>query len=288
MDKKAARDVLVLCATLWVFGGGCGDSFTSSESASGGQAGGTGAAAGQSGSAGTGGDQDASAGSGGTGGAGGTAGSTGGTAGTGGIAGSAGAGAVAGGGGSGAVAGTGGSGATAGAAGASCPPFQGCAPRPDVPPPCDPCANEVCATLPYCCQSDWDAVCALRAQTVDECQCGGLLCDPASTGLPPDGSCIPSTAHCNPVQPGSQCPSQQCAIDADSGQIKFVCTAIGNLSACEDCNPSAGLHCGAKLSCVGGLCVRVCCTDEDCGSEAVCAPGLLPGSFDGIGICRRI
>ena len=250
--------------------GACGGSgFTSSgadastgDAATGGQAGSSG---GMGGSA-TGGAAGAEGGSGGTAQTGGTGASeTGGTGGT----------------------QNGGTGGT-GTGGTSCPDFDHCQPSSAPAPACGVCAQYVCEDLPHCCDEIWDWMCVLQAQTLGECQCKGLVCTSPTFPTPSAGACVPSSADCNPLKSGAPCGEQQCVVNADFGQLQFQCLPIGEVPACDPCNPPVGKHCDRGFSCVAGTCVRLCCTEQDCGPEGACAPSLLPGSHDGLGICRRL
>lgn len=215
-------------------------------------------------------------------------GGTGGTTESGGFAGTGGTTSTGGMGGAGGMGGTGGMGGSGqgGTGGAACPPFNGCAPADQLPPSCNLCAQHVCAKLPFCCQSGWDAQCALVAHTLGECQCSGLECS-AIVSQNPTGACVPTDAYCNPLRPSGTCSSGQCGLSVDLGQMQFACYPIGAQPPCSECNPTTSTNCEAGLSCIDGLCVRLCCEDEDCGANARCNPAILRGSTGGLGICTR-
>ena len=235
-------------------------------------------------------EADASTGDAGAGGQAGGSGGTGGSA-TGGVAGAQG--------GSGGTAQTGGTGASetggtggtqtggTGGTGTTCPGFDHCQPSSAPAPACGICAKYVCEDLPHCCDDIWDWMCVLEAQTLGECQCKGLVCTPPTFPMPSAGACVPDSSFCNPLIPGGPCGQQQCAVNADLGQLKYQCAPIGEVPACDPCNSTMGKSCGLGFSCVAGMCVRPCCSAQDCGPEGECAPSLLPGSNDGLGICRR-
>ncbi len=268
-----------MSALVGVSLGACGGgSFTSSEqeldagagdAGAGGQAGGTGGTGGSA----TGGDGGAEGGSGGTTQTGGTGASdTGGSGGmeTGGTGGT----------------GTGGTG-IGGTGGTGCPDFNHCQPSTAPAPACGPCTQYVCNDLPHCCDDIWDWTCALQAQTLGECQCKGLVCTSPTSPVPSAGTCVPDSSFCNPLMPSGPCGQQQCVVNADLGQLTYQCAPIGEVPGCDSCNPSMGRNCGQGFSCVAGTCVRPCCTQEDCVPDGVCDPSLLPGSNDGLGVCRR-
>ncbi len=268
---KAVLGSVLVGMSLGACGGG---SFTSSgsgadastgDAATGGQAGSSG---GMGGSA-TGGAAGAQGGSGGTAQTGGTGASeTGGTGGT-------------------QTGGTGGTG-TGGTGGSTCPDFEHCQPSSAPAPACGLCAQYLCEDLPHCCDDIWDWMCVLQAQSLGECQCKGLVCTPPTFPTPSAGACVSSSAYCNPLKEGAPCGEKQCVVNADLGQLKYECAPTGEVPACAPCNPPAGKNCERGLSCVAGACVRLCCSEQDCGPEGVCAPGILPGSNDGLGICRRL
>jgi len=277
MRTSAWRAVLGSVLVGMSLGACGGGSFTSSgsgadastgDAGAGGQAGSSG---GMGGSA-TGGAAGAQGGSGGTAQTGGTGASeTGGTGGT----------------QTGGTGGTGGTG-TGGTGGTTCPDFEHCQPSSAPAPACGVCAQYVCKDLPHCCDDIWDWMCVIQAQTLGECQCKGLVCTSPTFPTPSAGACVSSIAYCNPLKAGAPCGEQQCVVNAELGQLQFQCLPIGEVPACGPCNPPAGKNCDRGFSCVAGTCVRPCCGAQDCGPDSECAPSLLPGSNDGLGICRRL
>jgi hypothetical protein len=280
MCKSTWGSVLVV-VLVGVSPGACGGgSFTSSgsqadasaeDASAGGQAGSSGGTGGTGGGA-TGGAAGAEGGSGGTTQTGGTGASeTGGAGGT-------------------ETGGTGGTGGTetGGTGGTGCPDVDHCQPSSLPAPACGPCTQYVCSDLPHCCDTVWDWMCVLRAQTLGECQCKGLVCTSPSFPTPSAGECVLASAYCNPLKGGAPCGEQQCVVNADVGQLQYQCAPVGEVPACDPCNPSAGKNCERGFSCVAGSCLRLCCSQEDCVPDGVCDPGLLPGSNGGLGICRRL
>jgi hypothetical protein len=92
----------------------------------------------------------------------------------------------------------------------------------------DPCAGEICAVDPYCCDTSWDALCVEQVRTV----CGRATC-PDSQGACAHGLCWTGSAlttSCDdpPITPG--CVATVCANDAFccdpiSGQWDLFCVA---------------------------------------------------------------
>jgi hypothetical protein len=76
---------------------------------------------------------------------------------------------------------------------------------------CSPCADQVCATDPYCCDTAWDQVCVYRAQT----DCSNLSCS-ASAGTCTHPLCTegaPLFAGCDDPPISPSCTNAICAAD---------------------------------------------------------------------------
>ena len=95
---------------------------------------------------------------------------------------------------------------------------------------------------------------------------------------------MPPSAYCNPLSVDPKCGVMQCGANADTGQLLYQCTTVGDQSACEGCDPTLSSNCELGLSCVLGVCVRLCCLAGDC-PGGTCDKEILPGGGGGLGIC---
>ncbi len=95
----------------------------------------------------------------------------------------------------------------------------------------------------------------------------------------------PATFSCNPVTNEGCSATEAC--DTDYEHLAFVCySGDASLALCTPCGP-AKAYCKSGSSCVGGLCLKYCCTDADCGTGATCDTKMLPKFGSGqVGLCR--
>ena len=146
--------------------------------------------------------------------------------------------------------------------GACCVPHDG--------PSCDDatCCNAVCAMDAFCCEADWDTVCANKARQI--CGVCGIGC-----GEPSAGSCC--AAKTTPSCSDELCCSAVCSLDG------FCCDEAWDASCaeaadilCGDCggacgNPAAGSCCTARTTpgCSDDrCCLSICLVDPPCCSQA--------------------
>jgi hypothetical protein len=101
---------------------------------------------------------------------------------------------------------------------------------------CSSCIGSICAADPYCCDTDWDALCVSEVRTV----CGSLTC-PDSTGTcshsPCDsnGAATPLVSGCDAAQ--ADCVSQICAVDP------FCCTTDWDFLCVGEVETVCGNNC---------------------------------------------
>jgi hypothetical protein len=113
------------------------------------------------------------------------------------------------------------------------------------------------------------------AQTNCEAECIQEPVEPACEGVPEEA---PSAGACVEIAGGDECnpvTNEGCDTEAgeacDSGEDGFMCYPPPNENAlCTECSEDAGF-CAPGHVCVGGLCARWCCTDQDCGDDGVCS-----------------
>ncbi|MCS6899059.1 MAG: hypothetical protein RMJ98_18065 [Myxococcales bacterium] len=147
---------------------------------------------------------------------------------------------------------------------------------------CSACVDAVCVVDAYCCDNDWDQQCINEAVQFCACDCGGTggsggagpglepACDvpiPAPSG----GACVAvgGDIACNPVS-GEACtnPGHAC----DYGEKGFACYGPPNdRKLCESCDYEKNQFCENGMTCIGGVCLRFCCEDTDCGEGGVCS-----------------
>ena len=108
------------------------------------------------------------------------------------------------------------------------------------------CCNTVCAVDPFCCDTEWDGICADEAIT---------MC----LGLEP----------CVGVAPG--CPAEVCGENSQGPLANCFCFEVAGLgdTYCIDDFFCSNPGCDADLNCPPGM---VCITNSCCG-EPICAPG---------------
>jgi hypothetical protein len=146
------------------------------------------------------------------------------------------------------------------------------------------CCEAICGVDPFCCENEWDNVCAGQAQLA--CGVCGVGCgDPAS------GDCC--EAQATPACSDTFCCTLICAADSFCCDVqwdeKCATAAIEFCGTCADeCgSPAAGECCIARMapSCSDAICCeRVCAADPFCCTDAwdaVCANAAL----DSCGIC---
>jgi hypothetical protein len=118
------------------------------------------------------------------------------------------------------------------------------------------CCATVCAADPFCCNVQWDAICATGANT---------LCP--NCGDPETGSCY--TAHGTPFCDDASCCDLVCSTDpfCCDNQWDSVCvtSAIANCPGCG--NPSAG-DCYAERS--TPYCADLACCETVCAADPFC------------------
>ncbi|HXV74774.1 MAG TPA: right-handed parallel beta-helix repeat-containing protein [Candidatus Polarisedimenticolaceae bacterium] len=86
-----------------------------------------------------------------------------------------------------------------------------CTVGPVLAPDCSPCARQICAADPYCCDTEWDLQCVAEVQTI----CGSLTCA-ANAGACAHPQCTPGvalTAGCDSPPLPSSCVAAVCALD---------------------------------------------------------------------------
>ncbi|MCA9290360.1 MAG: hypothetical protein KDA25_04475 [Phycisphaerales bacterium] len=151
---------------------------------------------------------------------------------------------------------------------AGCPGAGECC-RPNGTPGCDDdaCCASVCTIDPFCCDVDWDQVCADAALADPACDCDGSTDDCPGTG----DCCAPNgTPGCD----DETCCGAVCAIDP------FCCDVDWDQVCAEAALASPDCDCGPPTSCPGSggcceahespgceeaaCCVSICADDPFC------------------------
>jgi hypothetical protein len=126
------------------------------------------------------------------------------------------------------------------------------------------CCKDVCANDPFCCEEQWDTVCAASARQNPECE---RVCPDPKCGTPEAGGCC--FAHDNANCNDQACCDEVCLIDP------FCCTTVWDLQCagiattnCEICE--SDLACGSPDA--GSCCNEhpaPYCSDQKC-CDVVC------------------
>ena len=131
------------------------------------------------------------------------------------------------------------------------------------------CCNVVCAADPYCCETEWDDICAGDAGTQKACGGGGGGGD--GCGDPSAGSC--DVANGTPYCDDEACCLSVCAADPFCCETEWDGFCVGGAATDPNCGGGGGGDgsCGDPDS---GSCYEPngtpYCNDESC-CEAVCA-----------------
>lgn len=132
------------------------------------------------------------------------------------------------------------------------------------------CAACVCGADPFCCNTEWDSTCVVRAG--DECG-ASCPCAPPPTPTPtpiptPGGDCC--TAHAGPECNDSRCQACVCEIDSEccEGVWDERCVDEANVECAADCTCDAAGDCCADHEGVG--CSDMRCQDCVCGIDEQC------------------
>jgi hypothetical protein len=154
-------------------------------------------------------------------------------------------------------------------------------------PSCDPCAQAVCTSDPFCCQSGWDELCVTVANDV----CGPCECLPASAGCMQDSDCCSGTCDAGRcIDPTSQCAHDVCetgvALDAQAcgGCVSAICA---NDPVC--CNGGWDQFCVSAVPTTCGIdCPGACTPDGSmCNAMTPCCSGsCVNGICGGDGTCN--
>ncbi|MHC5029074.1 MAG: hypothetical protein ACYTGR_20175, partial [Planctomycetota bacterium] len=146
-------------------------------------------------------------------------------------------------------------------------------------PGCDDagCEATVCAADPFCCDTEWDQICADAAADL----CGKLCGGPPPTGCPGEGNCCEPNG--TPGCDDAECCELICSLDPFCCDTEWdgLC-AKAALLECEGC---------AAGDCGDGCCFDANggagCNDEEC-CQAVCAndPFCCDSEWDGL--CAKL
>jgi|CXWL01.1.fsa_nt_gi hypothetical protein len=158
------------------------------------------------------------------------------------------------------------------------------------------CCELVCACDPFCCETEWDAVCAANGLGNSGCGAGKLCNCSAVCGGPTLGDCC--TGHATPGCSDAACCEAVCQCDpfccdtewdANCAGDGFV-PGCGAASLCSNiCNPACdagnpcpddGLECTEDI-CVGGICQHPpVAIGTPCGNQTPQGPCDLPDACD--------
>ena len=176
--------------------------------------------------------------------------------------------------------------------GGVCPPSDNdcCLASPDDTPGCNnnECCEIVCAIDPFCCETNWDRICAGLAEGTPECKC--------PTGCPPSNNdcCVPSTdgtVGCN----NAACCDIVCAADPFCCGTEWDITCAMEAQDVPECNcapsvcpVSANDCCQASPTDTPGCNNPLCC-DIVCAADPFCCDTnwdrICAGAAEAIAVC---
>jgi hypothetical protein len=148
------------------------------------------------------------------------------------------------------------------------------------------CCELICAHIPFCCENNWDASCAVFANDLceggDPAVCGNGVVEPGEQCDPPDGDTCGtdcrSLAVCgnNVVEPGEQCDPPD-GVNCGTDCLFLPVCGNNRIERGEQCDPPNGSTCDDNCQIIGDVCVNGsgdCCTAHrsgGCDDEACCS-----------------
>jgi hypothetical protein len=150
---------------------------------------------------------------------------------------------------------------------ATCPGDGDCC-EPNGSPGCDDagCCEQVCAADAFCCETEWDALCAQATCALCTIDC--CLCDPECNGAcPGEGDCC--VANGSPGCGNATCCLTVCSLDAFCCEIQWDSICVGIAAGIPACRCEAVDPCPGEGECCDSNGTPGC-NDEAC-CEVVCA-----------------